>query len=78
MSEKNREKKHRVKDRSLRNALGVQSNWRRETTNTDKLTAPLKIGVEPCKCESRFEEAGLLATKENDMVDGVECSPKIH
>ena len=65
-------KKHRIKDSSLRNARGAQSNWRRETANTKKLTAALKIGVEPCKGESRYAEAGFQSTKENGVVDGVD------
>ena len=66
-----------AKDGSLRNAHGAQSNRRHGTANTDKLTAHVKIGVEPCKGESRYAEAGLLKTKENGVVDGVECSTKI-
>ena len=56
---------------------GAKSNWRYGTANTDKRTAPLKIGVEPCKGESRYAEAGLQATMENGVVDGVECSTKM-
>ena len=59
------------------NARGAQGNWRRETANTDRLTAPLEIGVEPCYGESRYAEAGLYSTEENGVVDGVECSAKI-
>ena len=66
-----------TKDRCLRNTRDVQSNWRRETANTDILTASLQIQVEPRKGESRYAEAGLYSTEENGVVDGVECSAKI-
>ena len=55
----------------------ITSNWRSGIANTDKLPAPLKIGVKPCKDESRYAEASLKATKENGVVDGVECIDKI-
>ena len=66
-----------TKDRSLRNVRSAQNNWKRGTTNTDKLITTIKIGVEPCKGESRYAEAGLESTEENGVVDGVEFSAKI-
>ena len=53
------------------------SDGRPGIINTEELTPPSKIGVEPSEGRSNDAKAGIKTVKKCGVIDRVECSAKI-